>query len=191
MKRYRLDIEKSEITWTGFQPKNEISGKVYFKAGMVCTDEGAPADGEFHIDMRSIVVSDEKLDGDSKNKIGTHLKSRDFFSTDLYPTAILKIKSIKPLIQEKEDADNSFRITNPTHEVTASLTIKDSAHEIKFPVKIILADNNFRADVKLHIDRTLWNIDFMIEESFGEKKIKPLFDVDVKIAATVIDEFDA
>lgn len=191
MKRYRLDIEKSEITWTGFQPKNEILGKVYFKAGMVCTDEGSPADGEFHIDMLSIEVSDDKLDDESKIKLGAHLKSRDFFSTELYPVAILKIKSIKPLIQEKDDADNLLRITNPTHEVIATLTIKDIAHEIKFPVKIIVADNNFIADVKLKLDRTQWNIDFMLEESFGEKKIKPLFDIDAKITATVIDEFDA
>lgn len=188
MRRYRLDIEESEISWTGFQPSKEISGKIYFSAGMICTANSEITEAEFIIDMRSITYTEDKLTDEKKIKLIRDLKSINFFNVDVYPKSILKTKEIKPLNKGEIDSWNAIRITNPTHEVTVALTIKDITHEIKFPVKITFINNHINADAQINIDRSLWNINFMLEESYGEQKINPGFLVDVKIIGVGIDE---
>lgn len=191
MKRYRLDIEKSDITWTGFQPAKAMLGKVYFNAGLVCIDHGRVTEGgQFIIDMNSIETVDKKLDNENKIKLSNHLKSGDFFNAAMYPSAVVKITHIKEVNPSRLEED-TLRTINPTHDVTATLTIKNTTHEIKFPAKILLSDNHIKMDVKLFIDRSQWGIDFMLDESYGEEKIKQLLAVEVKISAEVMDEVDA
>jgi polyisoprenoid-binding protein YceI len=189
MKRYKIDLEKSEISWTGFQPTNDISGKIFFKGGAICADQGKISEAEFIIDMQSIQVTDQKLPKEEKNKLTGHLKSSDFFNTDIYPHAIVKTIDIQTVDPEELDT-NIPRVTNPSHEVNALLTIKDITHEIKFPIKIIYVNNHLKADAQFTIDRIQWGIDFMKEESYKEKKIKPDLLFKVSLTAEGIDEID-
>jgi polyisoprenoid-binding protein YceI len=188
MKRFRLDLEQSEISWTGVQPVKDISGKVFFKGGMICMDQDKVIEGEVIIDMNSIVATDEKLDADSKKQLASDLKSANFFNADIYPTASLKTKEIKYLEQEDLKNDTSFRIPNATHDVSAFLTIKEVTHEINFGAKITFSPNHLKIEALLKVDRTQWGINFMTEESYGDKKIHNDLHINVKITAEGIDE---
>jgi polyisoprenoid-binding protein YceI len=188
MKRYRLDLEKSQISWTGAQPEKEISGIVFFKSGMICIDENNISEAELIIDMNSIQATDKKLDKENSKKLSEHLKSADFFNSAIYPKGIIKTTEIKKVIETEPSTINSLRVANPTHEVTALLTIKEITQEIKLPVKITFVNNHIKAEAQINIDRTEWALNFMIEDSYGDQKIKPFFLVDIKITAEGIDK---
>jgi polyisoprenoid-binding protein YceI len=190
MKRYKVDLEESEISWTGIQPVKKMSGKVFFKAGMVCTDQGKLTEAEFIIDMQSIQATDEKLEAEGRKQLTEDLKSIHFFNSDIYPTCTLKTKKIKTLSQEEIEENDTWKITNPTHEVSALLTIKDITHSIDFPVKIAFIKNHIKVNAEFKIERTLWGINYMTEESYGVKKIDPYFVVKVKMTVEGIDEMD-
>jgi polyisoprenoid-binding protein YceI len=187
MKRFRLDLEQSEISWTGVQPVKEISGIVFFKAGIVCMEEDKVTEAELIIDMLSILATDEKLDAGARNQLTSDLKSINFFNVDVYPTANLKTKEIKSLNADDLKSD-VFRIANATHHISAFLTIKDITHEIDFTAKIAFTPNHLKINSVLKIDRTQWGLNYMIEESYGEQKIQNDLLFEVKLTAEGIDE---
>jgi polyisoprenoid-binding protein YceI len=191
MKRYRLDLEQSEISWTGVQPAKEMSGKVFFKGGMVCMDQGTITEAELIIDMHSIQATDEKLDDISRNQLAADLKSVNFFNVDVYPAAMLKTKEIKSLSIDDIKSDTTYRTMNATHEVSALLTVKEITHEIRFGVKIAYVPNHLKIDAILKIDRTLWGVNYMREKSYGDKRIEDDILIGVKLTAEGIDETDA
>ena len=74
--------------------------------------------GEFQIDMNSIVVLDIPSDESSNAKLVRHLKSNDFFNAKNHPFATFKINSSEP---------NGSKTL-----VKGDLTIKDITHAVSF-----------------------------------------------------------
>lgn len=107
-----IDLKKSTLKWQGTKVTGKHFGKIYFKKGNVDLKEGKISGGDFVVDMKTFTVDD--LKGEWATKFSGHMKSKDFFTVDKYPTAKLKIKSIKG------------------NKVTADLTIKNKTNEVKF-----------------------------------------------------------
>lgn len=110
-----INLKESQLKWKGTKVTGEHYGKVPFKSGTVDMKDGKVTGGEFVADLTNFTIED--LEGEWATKFLTHMKSEDFFEVKKYPTAKLKIKSIKG------------------NNVTADLTIKGKTNEVKFKMK--------------------------------------------------------
>jgi polyisoprenoid-binding protein YceI len=110
-----IELKSSSLKWHGTKVTGKHFGKIYFKKGSVDLKEGKISGGSFVVDMKTFTVDD--LSGEWATKFSTHMKSKDFFTVEKYPTSKLKFKSVKG------------------NTVTADLTIKDKTNEVKFDLK--------------------------------------------------------
>lgn len=162
-----IDLAKSEVVWTGRKAvvKSSHTGTVKLKSGEVTLDKGQPVAGEFVIDMTTITNTD--LQGSPKKAdLEGHLKNADFFDVNKFPTATMKMTSVKALTKPASG--------QPTHEVSGTLTIKGETHPITFPATISTQGNITMAKADLKIDRTLWNVRYASDKFFkslGDKVI--------------------
>lgn len=125
--------------------------------------DGVLDSGKFVIDMESIVSN-------VWTNLNDHLKSSDFFDSELFPEASLTINSTKVIPWDDWD------IT----ETTWDLTIKWITNSVTFPVE----HSENRSSAKLTIDRTLWNITYWSENFFddlADKAIKDTFELEVNL----------
>ncbi|HET6245919.1 MAG: YceI family protein [Bacteroidetes bacterium] len=169
---YKIDNAKSNILWKAYQPKNYITGKVSFKQGKIVLSKGLITGGFAQVDFATIKVTDTKLTSDQQNTLEKHLKSGDFFNLLDHPSALFEVAEVRP--------SSGFT----THIVVGDLTIKGITHRFEIPTNIVIEKDKLDIKAKFTITRTRYNIDFMIEESFAEKKILPEFDIEIHIVGT-------
>jgi polyisoprenoid-binding protein YceI len=110
-----VDLKASSLKWQGTKVTGKHFGKILLKSAKVDLKEGNLRGGEFVVDMNSFTTED--LQGEWATKLIGHLKSKDFFIVEKFPTAKLKIKSVKGT------------------KVVADLTIKDKTNEVTFDIK--------------------------------------------------------
>ncbi|MBC7641594.1 MAG: YceI family protein, partial [Flavobacterium sp.] len=116
-----------------------------------------------------IIIIDVKSIDHKDNHLKEHLRGKDFFEVDKYPTAILKITNCKNL-------------NNNEKEVSGNLTIKKTTKPITFIMKQM--GNNFSG--KLSIDRTLFGVQYNSKSFFdnlGDQAIKNEFDLEFSLIA--------
>ena len=116
--------------------------------------------GAFVVDMTTINITD--LEGESKQKLGGHLKSDDFFGTTKHKTAALEITSVKA------SGKNAYT-------ATANLTIKNITKKVNFTISVY----GNKATASLKVDRTEFDIRYRSGSFFDN-----LGDI------TIYDEFD-
>ena len=82
----QLDIQKSNIKWTGKEltTKEHYGALKFSKANLEYEDEKLVG-GEFIVDMTTLDVQD--LTGRGKERLEGHLRSDDFFSVDKHKTS--------------------------------------------------------------------------------------------------------
>lgn len=112
-----VDLKKSTLKWEGTKVTGKHFGKISLKSASVDMKGDKLTGGEFVVDMNSFTTED--LEGEWATKLIGHLKSKDFFVVEKYPTAKLVIKSVVGKV------------------ATADLTIKDKTNEVKFDIKKI------------------------------------------------------
>ena len=111
-----IDTSKSSLKWEGTKITGKKHfGKVPFKSGSVELKKGKIVSGEFVADLANFTIED--ISGEWATKFLGHVKSKDFFDVTKFPTAKIKIKSVKG------------------NAATASLTIKGKTHDVKFDIK--------------------------------------------------------
>ena len=162
----QVDMENSQIKWIGRKVTGEHSGTLNLSGGWVVLDKNSINSGKFIFDMASISNTDIESP-EWKQKLEDHLKSEDFFHTDSFPHAILKIKNRQSLIIENSKI---------SAQVLADLTIRGITHEIKFPFDLTQSQNNFNAEGSVDIDRTLYNIQYKSGKFFDELGDKLIYD---------------
>ncbi len=89
---FKLDTTQSVITWEGSKPIGSHNGKVQFKEGSIETKGSTVNSATFVADMTKITCDD--LKGAKNKKLVGHLKSKDFFDTAKYPTAMFKFEKV-------------------------------------------------------------------------------------------------
>jgi polyisoprenoid-binding protein YceI len=147
-KEIPVDLAASKIKWIGSKITGRHEGTIKLQSGILKMKGDTLIGGEFIIDMKSIEVTD--LKGDEKKKLEGHLKNKDFFLVDSFPTAKFVITEVKA-----EPKDST------THILTGNLTLKNIEKSVSFPIKIDAAGGSFKATAKaIKIDRTLWNITY-------------------------------
>ncbi|WP_144282995.1 YceI family protein [Chryseobacterium echinoideorum] len=126
----------SEIKWWGHKVvKTKATshyGTVKLKSGKFNFDKTVLVDGEFIIDMRSLMVAD--LSGDDQKKLTNDLKGPTFFDVKKFPTAKFHLKRIIPLANEDYNSTIVGDIT--IKGVRKTISFPANAHITQFTVEI-------------------------------------------------------
>lgn len=163
-KNYSVDLSASKVEWIATKTTGRHPGYVNLKSGSLSLKNNEVVGGNFEMDMSSITVTDPGLNEEYTMKLTGHLKSPDFFEIETYPTARFVITKVTPssnvVADDVEDTHeiDKYRVTNPTHEVTGNLTIKDVTKSVTFPAKITFGNEAVEAIAKFNINRKDWNV---------------------------------
>lgn len=119
---YTIQPSASTIRWRG----QKITGKkheglVSVKSGFVIIEGENVKGGEIILDMPTLSNTD--LEGESKTKLETHLKSDDFFGVEKHKEAKFVIKSATPKSTIQYDVVGDLTIKGITNEVKTSLVV--------------------------------------------------------------------
>ena len=160
--KYNIVVEKSMLEWSAKKVAGAHNGTVDIKSGHVVLDGENVTDGNFEIDMNTIVDLDIENEG-MNNKLVGHLKSDDFFAVVKFPVSNFKIASVT-----KADGHN--------HTIKGDLTIKGITHEIEFPATIHKTDNGYHVSAEFDIDRSKWDVRFRSAKFFQNLGDKLIYD---------------
>jgi polyisoprenoid-binding protein YceI len=162
---FKIDNEKSKITWVGKKVTGQHNGTINLSEGNFTTKGKKITGGTFTIDMTSL------KDADASARLEGHLKSDDFFSTEKFPTATFVTSKI-----ESKGGDQ--------YAVKGNLTIKGISNEIEFPATIQIANGQLNAKAKIVVDRTKYDIKYRsgnFFENLGDKAIEDNFELNVEL----------
>lgn len=158
--KYNLNPQKAKIAWIGYGELGTFkqAGSIHVKNGILFQKNGVIESAEVIIDMKTIYHSDKSL--------AKHLSDRDFFWSSKYPTARLKMTSIKD------------------EEVIADLTIRGLTRSIQFPIQIEKIGESILIKGSMTIDRTAYDIHYNSSSFFqnlGNYAIKNEFDLKFEV----------
>jgi polyisoprenoid-binding protein YceI len=162
---YKIDTQKSKITWLGKKVTGQHTGTIALAEGTFTGKGKKITAGSFAIDMTSL------KDDESNTRLEGHLKSDDFFSSEKFPKATFVTSTI-----ESKGGDQYL--------VKGNLTIKGITNQIEFPATITVADNQISAKAKIVVDRTKFDIKFRSGNFFqnlGDKAIEDNFELNVDL----------
>jgi len=166
---YKVDLEKSSITWLGKKLTGSHNGTIDLQSGSLLFDGKKLSGGNFVINMTTI------KDADKSARLEGHLKADDFFGTDKFATSTFVIKKVAAAAANEVN-------------VTGDLTIKGVTNSITFPATIAWnADGSVSAIAeKVIVDRTKFGIKYRSKGMFpdvGDKMIYDDFELSVKLVA--------
>jgi len=169
---FKVNTEKSTLKWFATKVTGKHDGSVKLASGIIKSDGKTVTGGSFDIDMTSLVVVDLTDPGMNSKLLG-HLKSDDFFSVDKNKTAHFEITKVSP------KSGNEF-------DVTGKMTIKGITQEISFPATIMTTAKEVKANAKITLDRTKWDIRYgsgKFFEGLGDKVIHDDFVIELNLIA--------
>jgi rhodanese-related sulfurtransferase len=91
--RLPLDLERSEVEWTGRNIASLHRGTVGLSRGWVSLREGRLVAGEIVLDMNALTCSDI-TDPKMNAVLLKHLRDHDFFDTEVYPRARVTLTEV-------------------------------------------------------------------------------------------------
>lgn len=166
-----IDTKESVVTWKGAMQigSNSHTGYVYISKGELRFEKGQLAGGTVEVDMSTI--EDEKHGRD--NNLIDHLKDPDFFDVKKFPFSTIAITKVEPINGEGK-------------KITGNLTIKGITHPVTFPAKMEVKDGIVKANGKLVIDRTKWNVRYKSKKFYdllADQTMSDSIEFHIKIVA--------
>jgi len=164
----RVDAKSSTVKWIGSKVASAHEGTINIQRGMLMIEHGTLVGGRFSIDMTSISNTDIESEEYSA-KLEGHLKSKDFFDVEQFPTALI---TITKAIKGKEN----------NYTVIANLTIKGITHPITFDADVNINGLSYLVTANIKIDRTKWDITYNSGNFFkdlGDHLIKDEIEFDI------------
>lgn len=158
-----VDTAASVLTWKGTKPTGAHDGVVSLKSGGMLIENGTLTQGEFVIDMATIVNND-MAGSEGAGKLEGHLKSADFFDVENFPTSKFVITSVNE--------------TEGKLSVTGNLTIKDVTKSITIPATIATEGGvtTFTSE-KFMVNRADFNVKYGSKSFFDNLKDKFIDDL--------------
>ena len=166
-KKFEIVSTQSNIDWVGKKVTGAHNGTIAVKEGELILNDGKLTGGKFVIDTTSIKILDI-TDPATNAQFAGHLASDDFFSTEKFPEATLKITSVS----EKH--------------IEGDLTIKGITHPVAFEAAVNINGDVLVATGKLVIDRTKYEMKFRSGNFFkdlGDTLIYNEFELNISITA--------
>lgn len=164
----QINSENSSVKWRGevvtgvkgHEGEIPVSGFIGFNSNKELVA------GTFQLDIANLTNTD--LEGKMQETLLEHLKGKDFFDIESFPTANLNITS-------------SEKIEENVYSLTADLTIKDQTNSIQFKAEVDGTEIRSQFD----IDRTRWGVIYGSGKFFDNLKdsaIKDEIMFDVKLS---------
>lgn len=161
---YSFNPVSSKIKWEGKKTliKDWIdTGKISIQSGNFTLLNDKITEGKIIIDMNSI-AAERTGSGQGEDSLSKHLKSEDFFNTEMFPTSQFVMTSITP--NEEEYG----------YLVKGDMTIKNITKSIEFPATIYKEGDSIVGKAEIVIDRTQFDVKFgstNFFKSIGDKAI--------------------
>ncbi|MBF0315709.1 MAG: YceI family protein [Oligoflexia bacterium] len=165
--------ESAEVKWSATKVGGGHSGSVAFQSAVVTMNQDVVTSGTFIVDMNKITCSD--LTGAMAEKLLTHLKSKDFFHVEKFPTATLTIFSAKKGKNAGE------------YDVFGKLTIKGKTNQSHFTMILKEEGNKLTGTTTLTFDRTKYDIRYGSGKFFsnlGDKLIHDEVKLEIALSLT-------
>ncbi|MDE5423254.1 YceI family protein [Ancylomarina sp. DW003] len=177
VKEFKVQASESKVFWTGKKVSGEHTGVISIKNGKIVLDGDKIVGAKINIDMSSIICTDIE-DANYNHKLVGHLKSDDFFSVEKFPESNFKATQFDAISGAKSGESN--------YTVKGLLSIKGISHEISFPAKLDIKNNELLVDATLSIDRTKWDIKYgsgSFFDGLGDKMIKDKFEIKFQLVS--------
>ncbi len=160
---YNVNVAESTVTWKGAHPVGEgHNGTITIEKGLFDVEGGVLKAGEFTLDMNTISCSD--LEGKKKDGLEGHLKNKDFFNVEKFPTT-------KFVVASSEVKDGKLH-------VTGNLTIKDVTKSITIPATLTENGNDVTLKSETFgVDRTDFGVKYGSGKFFDNLKDKAINDI--------------
>ena len=168
-KYIKIDTKESVVAWKGSSVEGAHTGYVYISKGELMIENGQLMGGTVEVDMSTIEGDDHRSD----NNLIKHLKDPDFFDVKKFPISTIAITKVASINGENKN-------------VTGNLTIKGITHPVTFPAKMEVKDGIVKANGKLVIDRTLWDVRYnsgKFYDNLADKTISDSIEFQIKIIA--------
>lgn len=170
-------VTSSEIRWWGYKVvKTEAfshSGTVKLKSGKFNFDHTVLVDGEFVIDMRSMMAGD--VSDEDQIKLTDDLKSTNFFEVKKFPIAKFHLTKIIPL------ANSEYNST-----VYGDLTLKGVRKTISFPANVYVTQFTTSIEsAKFSLNRRDFKVFY--QSSLKDYFIKNEMDIQFKVTTEMLD----
>ncbi|MEK7529727.1 MAG: YceI family protein [Patescibacteria group bacterium] len=142
---YTLIPADSTLTWMARRLVGaQHTGTVDIQSGaLTFTDTDTSRifeSGVFIVNMNTIAESND-------NQIFLkHIRGKDFFDVETYPTAILDVQSV------------TWTGRQNVYNIAGALTILDTTANVTFPATILFTDDGATATAAFDIDRAVWGI---------------------------------
>lgn len=138
-----IDTKESTVTWKGSMliGANSHTGFVSISKGALMMGNGQLTGGTVEVDMNTIADENHRSD----NNLIEHLKDPDFFDVKKFPFSTIAITRVASINAEDK-------------EITGNLTIKGITNAVSFPAKMEVKDGIVKANGRLVIDRTKWDV---------------------------------
>lgn len=158
---YTVVSAESKLNWSAKKPLIEgyiNSGTIDLKEGTISVGTSTAA-GSFTIDMSTVHVGLTAKKPGKEGALESHLKTKDFFDVEKYPTGTYTIKEVVA----RPDSATTFM-----YDVKGDLTLKGKTNELSFPGKIYQKDGKLIAEVTTEFDRTKWDVTYGSGNFFKE-----------------------
>ncbi len=166
-KSVSIDIENSLINWKGYKPTGSHEGTILFNSGAIELEDEKILGGSFEVAMAT------RKDADGSKRLEGHLKAKDFFEVEVFPTSQFEITNVK------EEEGKSI--------ITGNMVIKGISKEISFPAVVSITENSVSLKSEtIKINRADFNIKYKSKSFFNnlkEKFINDEFDIQVTLVA--------
>ncbi len=172
-----IKVTSSDIRWWGYKvvktQASSHSGTVKLKSGKFNFDKTVLIDGEFIIDMRSILAGD--VSDEDQLKLTDDLKSTNFFEVKKFPTAKFHLTKIIPL------ANSEYNST-----IYGDITIKGVRKTISFPANAYITQFTVIIEsAKFSLNRRDFKVFY--QSSLKDYFIKNEMDFQFKISTEKLD----
>lgn len=172
-----VKVTSSEIRWWGYKVVKTVasshSGTVKLKSGKFNFDKTVLIDGEFVIDMRSIMAGD--VSEEDQIKLTNDLKGPNFFDVKKFPIAKFHLTKIIPL------ANSEYNST-----VYGDVTIKGVRKTISFPANVYITQFTVVIEsAKFSLNRRDFKVFY--QSSLKDYFIKNEMDIQFRISTEKLD----
>jgi polyisoprenoid-binding protein YceI len=174
---FKVNAGASIVGWLGSKAAYNHAGTVKIQSGSLHVENGNITQGEYVIDMSTIMENGLGTMNDQKkvDDLVGHLKSPDFFDVAQFPTATFKITGSAP------GGENGA-----THTIKGDLTIKGITKPISFPAKMTVSENEVKGSALFKVNRADFDVKYGSDKFFdnlGDKVISNDIDFSVDLVA--------
>jgi rhodanese-related sulfurtransferase len=170
-----IDTKDSSVVWIGRNPVNSHRGEISLKSGSVEIEGGCLVGGDVTLDMTEITCTDIQNEQANAGLIG-HLKSDDFFSTDSFPEARMKLTNVTGI--------ETAAAGSPNVICQGDLTLKGTTNAIEFEALATFHSGRFAFQAQIALDRTRWNILYgsgSVYEALGKHLVNDIITVEIQL----------